>query len=403
MGNDKKDFKLLLTAVFPPGAPGGDWVLIKHLLRHFNWNRLCWWSMFGKISDHTTLGNRAVSFDAPGRLMPMRRLRTLKGLIFEALIVPLAARHLRRFIQREKPDVLWLISFGWSIPVLYRVVPRLGIPWHISIHDMPDHAGMAGVLGAKRAARFVRMQEVLYQKAASRNVVCEGLGVEMERTTGVAADFALRCSVEPEAMAALAARPLPSALPAVIRIAYAGTIIAEEAFALFVAALQAIREQLPRPVEIHLFSAHSYKDRSWFDPSLIVDHGLLSHADLQKPYGECTWGLAIMQMHDNDPRYNRMSFPCKFTQTLAAGLPLICLGHPESSLMHMARQYRLGLVFDREDVPQLAEMLLRGLPDLSRFSEYRREILRCTESEFSAERFRDNLFRAFNSHVAPPR
>jgi glycosyltransferase involved in cell wall biosynthesis len=400
MPNNNKDFKLLLAAVFPPGSAGGDWVLLKHLLRGFDWSRLSWWSMFGQPPDRTTpLGDRLACFNAPGRLSPNLRWQRTKGLIFESIIVPRAAEHLRDFIRREKPDMLWLISFGWSIPVLHRVVPRLGIPWHFSMHDMPDTAPAVRSLGAGRAARFMQMQRDLYAGATSRNVVCEAMAVEMEKTTGIKPELTLRCSVEPEAMEVLRKPPALPANPSAIRIGYAGTIIAEETFALFVAALQQIRGELPLPVEIHLFSAHDYKSRPWFDPSLIIDHGLVSHADLQKPYGECTWGLAIMHMGDDDPRYNRFSFPCKFTQALASGLPLICLGHAQSSLMQLAEKYRLGLMFTEPGADGIANTLRSGLADFSRFGEYRREALRCAENEFSAEKFRRALHSLFQARL----
>lgn len=400
MPNYNQDFKVLLTAIFPPGSAGGDWVLLKHLLRDFDWNRLSWWSMFGAANDRaTTLGDRLSLFNAPGRLVPNKRWRRTKGFLFESFVVPRAAEHLRDFIRREKPDLLWLMSFGWSIPVLHRVVPTLGIPWHFSMHDMPDIAPGGKSGDPRRAARFLRMQQELYAGAASRNVVCEAMGVEMERTTGIKPDMELRCSVEPEALEALRAPYVPPEKPSAIRIGYAGTIIAEDTFALFVSALQKIRGELPVPVEIHLFSAHSYKDRPWFDATLIIDHGHLSHGDLQKPYGECTWGLAIMHMNDDDPRYNRFSFPCKFTQTLASGLPLICLGHAQSSLMKMAGKYRFGPQFTEPDVGSIADSLRHSLADFSHLGEYRRECLRCAESEFNAENFRQSLYTAFEKDL----
>ncbi len=50
-----------------------------------------------------------------------------------------------------------------------------------------------------------------------------------------------------------------------------------------------------------------------------------------------------MALDDDDPRYNRFSFPTKFINYLAAGLPVITLGHPESSVVRMASEYQVGL------------------------------------------------------------
>lgn len=50
-----------------------------------------------------------------------------------------------------------------------------------------------------------------------------------------------------------------------------------------------------------------------------------------------------MALDDEDPRYNRFSFPTKFITYLAAGLPPIVMGHPESSVMKMAESYNVGV------------------------------------------------------------
>ena len=183
----------------------------------------------------------------------------------------------------------------------------------------------------------------------------------------------------------------------VIRIGYAGTIIAEPTFALFVKALQAIRHKLRRKVEIHLYGSQLYSDREWFDPGLITEHGFISDAELDRHYRAGTWGLAIMRLDDIDPRYNHFSFPCKFSMSLASGLPLICIGSPQSPLIELAKDYRLGLVLSESNIDKLADSLEQGLEDFSHFDEYRAEILRCTETEFSAERKRQKLHELLNA------
>lgn len=380
--------KILIAAIFVPGTPGGDWVILQHLLRGIDWNRLSWWAMFAGESHLTkALAERLHVFDAPYRLAPARKWRWLRGILFENVVVPLAARHLRQAIQREKPDRLWIVSYGWAIPVFHRVVPKLGIPYHFSMHDMPETLPMVNMLGAGRARRFLKMQDRLYSGAASRNVVWKSMGDVMEKRTGVPAEFEFRCSIEPETIEKLRLPP-PEKDRSEIRIGYAGTILAEDSFEFLVRTLQAIRPSAPIPVRIHLFSSHSYRDRPWFDPEIIVEHGHLSFQDLQKPYSECHWGLALMQLDDRDPQYNRFSFPCKFTQSLAAGLPIISIGHSASTLVELASQYDLGCCLTEKDLAtangRLHDALMREGPP----SQYRNEALRCAEKNFSAAAMR---------------
>ncbi len=399
MPSDPAQYRLLLAAEFTPGSPGGDWFHLKQLLREFDWNRLSWWSMFGEPKQTTNLGPRLESCRLTGRFVPNRRLLPLKRRAMQWWAVPKAAAHLRQFIAHQKPDLLWIMAHDWTIPVFHRVLPGLGIPWHISIYDMPDIAAKVRILGPAMAAEHLRMAGELYARAASRCVIGQPMAAELERLTGVKPDMVERCAVEPEPLANLKARS-PSTPPSdVIRIGYAGTIIAEETFALFIAALQKIRPTLPMPVEIHVFGSERYGNRSWFDPTLIIEHGFVSDAELDRIYGGCHWGMAMMHMTDDDPRYNRFSFPCKFTMALASGLPLICLGHPQSGLMDVAQRYRLGMMITDSDVDKVAALLQAELPRADRRADFHSEIVRCAETDFNAEMNRRRLSALFTADL----
>ncbi len=315
----------------------------------------------------------------------------------QTVAIPRAAAHLQKFIELQKPDLIWIMAHDWTIPLFHRVIPTLGIPWHISIYDMPDIAENVRRFGRSRAEAHLRMAHELYAKASSRCVIGHPMARDLESKTGVKAELVERCAVEPEALEALSRRPPVSVPTDAIRIGYAGTIVAEETFVLFVAALQKIRKELPLPVEIHVFGKERYGDRPWFDSSLIIEHGFVSDAELDRIYGQCHWGMAMMHMNDNDPRYNRFSFPCKFTMALAAGVPLICLGHPQSGLMELAQHYRLGIMVTDPNVDEIAALLKKELLQTERFPEFQSEIERCAQTEFSAEKNREQLYALFRS------
>jgi len=390
-----KEPRTLIAAIFPPGSPGGDWVIVHHLLRGVDWTKLSWWSFFpGETHLTKTLGERLCVFRGPQRLAPARRWKWIRGLLFETFIVPLACRQLRDFIAQQNPDQLWILSYGWAIPVFHKVVPSLGLPYHFSMHDMPETTSMVKPLGPKRAHRFLKMQDDLYRGAVSRNVVWHSMGEVMESRTGVKAECEFRCSIEPEDLEKLRL-PRPEKDDSEIRIGYAGTIIAEDAFEFLVRALQKIRRELPVPIKIRLFSSHPYRDRKWFDPELITEYGHLSYKELQKPYSECHWGLSLMPLHDRDPQYSRYSFPCKFTQSLSAGLPIISIGHPKSTLMELAQRYDLGIALTTADPAEAAKTLMALLFDGTKEQTYRREAIRCAEDFFNAEDMRSS-FRLFH-------
>ncbi len=385
-----KSPRILVVAEFAPGAPGGDWVNIKQHFRGLDWGQIYWWSFSSRGASNRDFGGKHSSCNASPRFLPNRRLNALKSWFVETFIVPYAARHLAAFIESVKPDLIFLMARGWMIPLAHRVMPQAKTHWHMALYDMPDVDGMVQRLGQRRTDRFTRMADEIYRDASSRSVISPAMAEEMRRRTGIECTNFFRCAVEPEAIARLRE---PAAKPPedVIRIGYAGVIIAEPTFVRLVKALQKIRGQLSRKVEIHLYGSQLYGDRDWFDKDLITEHGFISDAELDRHYRSGTWGLAIMHIDEVDPRYNHFSFPCKFSMSLASGLPLICLGHAKTPLIELAKDYQLGLVSTESDVDKLAEILRQGLEDFSRFEGYRAEILRCAETEFNAESKRKKI------------
>jgi glycosyltransferase involved in cell wall biosynthesis len=377
--------RILVVAEFAPGAAGGDWVNIKQHFRGLDWSQIYWWSFIGKLeASPRDFGGRHSAFNAPSRLMPNQRLRGLKGWLVENFVMPAAYRHLLAYIREVKPDLVFLMARGWMIPLAYHVMPKTTAHWHMALYDMPDVDGMVQRLGRDRTDRFTKMANSIYRNAANRSIISPAMGTEMERLTGVACADYFRCAIEPEVIARLS-EPAPAPPEDVIRIGYAGVIIAEPTFVRLVRALQLIRGKLTRRVEIHLYGMQRYADREWFDPELIIEHGFISDAELDRHYRSGTWGLAIMHVDEIDPRYNHYSFPCKFTMALSSGLPLICIGHRDTPLIQLAKDYRLGLMLDESGVDSLAESLLAGLEDFSKFPAYRAEVRRCAEKEFNAE------------------
>jgi glycosyltransferase involved in cell wall biosynthesis len=383
--------RILVVAEFAPGAAGGDWVNIKQHFRGLDWSQIYWWSFMGaQQASPREFGGRHSACNAPARLMPNQRWTELKGWLVENMVMPYACRHLLAFIRSVQPDLIFLMARGWMLPLAYHVMPKTKTHWHMALYDMPDVDGMVQRLGRVRTDRFTHMANTIYRNASSRSVISPAMAGEMQRLTGVECSNLFRCSVEPEAIARLR-EPAPKPPDDVIRIGYAGVIIAEPTFIRLVKALQLIRGKLKRRVEIHLYGLQRYADRDWFDPELIIEHGFISDAELHQHYRSGTWGLAIMHVDEVDPRYNHYSFPCKFSMSLSSGLPLICIGNRDTPLIQLAKDYNLGLMLEETEVESLAKSLLAGLEDFSQFEKFRAEILRCAETEFNAERNREKL------------
>ena len=178
-----------------------------------------------------------------------------------------------------------------------------------------------------------------------------------------------------------------------LRIAYAGTIVVEEEFKAFIQILENLRYSLPSRLELCFWSAHSYRERPWFNPSWMKEFGHLPEPDLRTALRALDWGFIPMSTMDDDPRYNRFSFPTKFITYLAAGLPVLSLGHPECSLMRLTRPYQLGArFFSKEEMGvKLTSDFLQN-PLMKRST--RPEIVRCARDWFDASRIRSQLWRS---------
>ena len=391
--------KLLVATEFPPNASGGGPAVVRQMLRDWPADELFWWSCLPD-RDQRFDQNVAHHFCAtiPRKLMPHRRLTRVKSVLLDWFWTPFASSHLKETIRQVQPDVIWAIPHNWSIIPLARVLPTSGVGFHVTMQDYVDVHGQEGKFGRARCGRMAEKADRLYAAATTRDATSHPMIEDLRNRTGANAVQMLHAGLDSEDFGFLAHKSLPltnSLAP--IKIAYAGTILVEQVFELFVSAIKEIRKSLTQRIELHLFGAHSYARRRWFDPEWIMENGNLPEAELLKKLRNCDWGFAPMALDDNDPRYNRFSFPTKFVTYLAAGLPIITLGHFESSLARMARQYEVGLCTGATTVDELASHLMTTLSAQESFDKYKPEIIRCATNEFNAERTRRTLLECFET------
>jgi hypothetical protein len=295
---------------------------------------------------------------------------------------------------------------------------------HVTVQDYPDAHFHGRIWGEARVQRMARMQEFIYKSATNRDATSLPMLVDLEKRTGKHGIQMLHQGLEPEDFEYLESlvamhgtpdnSPLATRHSPPLRIAYAGTILCESEFALFVNLLNSLNQprtrnqelrtptpELPPPsvithrssaIELHLYGAHSYADRPWFRP-WIVEHGNLPERELLDELRKYDWGFIPMGLEDRDPRYNRFSFPTKFITYLAAGLPVITLGHPETSVMKMAVAYNVGITIQSHKASP--DDLARALFAPNSKQAHLPEILRCAREQFDAEKMRHRLWEAF--------
>jgi hypothetical protein len=386
--------RLLVATEFAPNASGGGPAVVRQMLRDWPEDRLFWWSVFPerdrrfgqKVREHFCA-------NPPARLVPRQRLSRLKSFFLEHFCTIPVAAHLRSTLDALRPDAVWVIPHEWAIPSLVKVLPGSGIGYHVTVQDYPDGEVQRRRFGKNCCRRLLMGLHRLYREATSRDATSHPMIADLQAATGQSALQMLHAGLEHADFQSLAI-PCTSGNNSV-RVAHAGTIVIEEAFGLFVKAANRVRAHLSKPLELHLFGAHSYRDRSWFDTSWMSEHGNLSETDLREHLKTCDLGLSLMALDDDNPRYNRFSFPTKFITYLSAGLPSFTLGHAQSSVVLMARQYPVGVVCSTASVDGIAESLSTALRDEQSAVTYRKGITDCASMEFNATKMRENLFQAW--------
>jgi hypothetical protein len=391
--------RLLVATEFSPNNAGGGAAVVRQMLKDWPVDKLFWWSY---NRDHHELFGRKVAEHRiaaiPQKLYPNRRWSAQKSWLLEKFWAPCAAQHFRQTLAALRPDVVWSIPHAWSIPPLGRVLPQFGVPFHVSVHDYADSQSTIARLGAGPVKRMVAMTEKLFTTATTRDAICRAMVDDLRARTG--RDSSVNhAGLEQEDFDYLSSDVQPS--DDSIRIAYAGTIIAQKAFVTFVKTLGQVRHQFSLPLTLDFFGDHSYRAQEWFDVSWMKEHGNLAAAELSRALKECTWGFAPMELTDDNPRYNRFSLPTKFVSYLAAGLPIITLGHPESTTVKMASQYNVGLCATGAET--LAAQLPAALAAANPKAKYRAEIQRCALAEFDARQMRAALYENFQKCAATSR
>jgi hypothetical protein len=306
----------------------------------------------------------------------------------ENLWTPVAAAHLRRAIRACRPDVVWTIPQQWSIPPLAKALVGGDVPYRVSMHDFADLRNVVERLGPEVAQRLAHGAEALYAGAHSRDAISTPMLAELESRTG-AAGWVNRVGIESVDLEYLA-RKQPQPLKE-LRLVFAGTIIAKQAFDFFVRALAGVRARLPLPVWLEFFGTHSQRDQPWFDPTWMRERLNAPDEMFRAALRECTWGIAPVSLAEEDPRYDRFSFPAKVTSYLAAGLPVLALGHPASSLVELLQRADVGMCSTRSDLAGLQADLLETLTAEDPWGRYQAGIRRCVREEFDAVTMRDRL------------
>lgn len=377
--------KLLVVTEFPPNSP----TLMVQCLRGFPPSHIHWWSY---IPESTRVYGQGYAHHyrcwIPEILTRPRRYPRVKALVTEHLWLPFAARHLQRTVESVRPTQLWVNLYGWVAAAAYKSGIIHKAKAHATIWDFPDTDEFLRRWGKRRCRRVLKWAQSVYRDATTCDSISEPMRDELQRQTGRQDACILHSGVEEDEVFKLNVESVGP--QRIVRIAYAGSILAPTVFQLFMESLKATSKQLHVEVSIEFFGNPSVRQTSWFDSSWMREHGVLEEAVFMEHLRQCTWGLLAMHLHGENPRYNGFSFPNKFGTYLAAGLPILLLSSPDSSAAKMLQAHAVGVHLDHTGLHTHLEEIL-GLDNPRK--RFLPAINACALTEFSMPLIRHTLWK----------
>jgi glycosyltransferase involved in cell wall biosynthesis len=249
------------------------------------------------------------------------------------------------------------------------------------MQDYPTTDQLCKIIGPKTAFRWMQKVEALVRVARFVDTTSYPMGEDIARRTGRRSTQMLHEGLEFADFARLSQPTVPQHNQS-LTLAFAGTVVEEDAFAKFIHALDNIRKTFAKPILLELFSSHNYAGRPWFNPSWMSEHGYKNRGSLIDSLQSCHAGLVVMETEEVNRNYNRFSFPTKFITYIAAGIEPLVLGHSSSAVSTLARQSGIGIQIN--DTCLLEEALKSLMKDELNSQKKRRHIITFARSHFDA-------------------
>jgi glycosyltransferase involved in cell wall biosynthesis len=388
--------KLLVTTDFNPNSPGGGPAIIREMLKGFRetGNEIHWWSCQPRIlSAHIYQLDSLTGLPIPSILMPRKKAPKFKAYLLYYFWSHYAGQHLRYTISHLKPNCIWAIPHNWSIlPIHDALVGRKidgGFQIHTSIHDYPDVHGNKIRWGEKITYAIKAKQLEIYANADTRDAISLPMLKDLERHTNKKGVQILHDGIDWTDFKKN--KKTDFAHKEKVKLAFAGTILAEKEFVLLINALK-IAGANQSNISIEIWSAHSYKHKAWFDPAWMHEHIDQPKHILINLLSECDWGCIVMPLESDENSYSLYSLPAKFVSYLAASIPPLIIGRPDSAVVQLADQYNLGLRFHSTSPEKLAILLRQSIWNQSLAKGFQQNLVECSRDHFNAETMRRTLW-----------
>ncbi len=257
---------------------------------------------------------------------------------------------------KDSPDIVWVDAINEGLLVGLALLKRGVRHLHVSVHD--DPAGLA--IKSKRYRVFAiatdNVARDLLRGARTVDTASEPLQAYYRQRFGVDSGYVYRFIDKPR---------MPAAAPgddSVIRIGHVGSAYSTPEVKAFLQALRSIESADGLRFKVMTFgrSPHFESAAAEF-PGLVEAAGDVPEEEAVSWLEQCRF---VYSMYSFDQRYRifrRTSQPTKMSTYLMAARPIFAHCPPDSSIVPMMSQFRLGVCVPSVAVNELVEGIRRIL------------------------------------------
>jgi hypothetical protein len=354
---------------FPRTGGFGGGVILRSILEGYPEDRLLWISLYKEPSAAPRLDGKNIHPPATISALVKPFARTRRAILTVAESRRAADAALRD-IAAFSPQICWMVLDFNSVLVFRRVMKRIAVPVHVSVHDDPVLA--TALCSYPLPARLVRSAFAFcFTRALSRDCISERMRAAYEKRYGVGAFVVTRgvrrlprpgvrtfdkgINVVLGGLASNCAPPWPHNL---------------------VRALFALRKATGRPVEFHCFDPAV----SATEPFVKV-HALLPDKEFEKFLAGMHVGYACDPLTPLGRKFAASSLPTKIITYAGFGLPFVYHGPRDSTVGDFLKTYRAGVIVESED----ADDIFRGfLEVVDNYEAMRNSCCVAAAAEFDA-------------------
>jgi len=310
-----------------------------------------------------------------------------------------SADQLADIVRKVSPDALWAVATTTQIGVLDRLLDRIEVPLHLTIHDDPESAAHINSCWPHALARAVdRAWPRLIQRATSIDTV------SFQMRDYIRARFGRDSIVLPPTPTAPLTDSPPAALDQHLRLGISGSWCnLDDSLLAFGQGLQcAQRQGLFKELTLSwLDGQRALLHRTPRDVRSLLPPGAgqflprLSESDAIRALAACHVNYLTFWYPDEVLR--RTSNPSKLRMFLPAARPIIIHGPDDCMPVQFAREHGIGVVWNNMDPDAFPGVLEQALRQLDDWPDLRTRYLALIDGQLSVAKNRATFWSTLDA------